>query len=167
MPDYVYILRHPRGVWKVGCSINPDRRCKQLSVAYKANMVLHKVWGSDYAGSIESTVHTNLAQYRIKRFREMYDAPLETIVSAIDGALAQWEREWNWERTNHGLARARERGVVGGQPSHLTDKQIKDALKKGKTPGAAAKILGCAKVTIKRRQEMWAQGRKLKLEVRK
>lgn len=85
----------------------------------------------------------------------------------ILGALAQWEREWNWERTKHGLDMARQRGVVGGQPSHITDKQIKDALKKGKTPGGAAKILGCAKITIKRRQEMWAKGGKLKLEVRK
>lgn len=85
----------------------------------------------------------------------------------ILGALAQWEREWNWERTNHGLQKAKERGVIGGQPSHISDKQIKDALKKAKTPGGAAKLLGCAKVTIKRRQEMWEQGKKLIHEVKK
>lgn len=83
----------------------------------------------------------------------------------ILGALAQWEREWNWERTKHGLDRARARGIVGGQPSHITDKQIKDALKQAGTLSGAAKLLKCAKITIKRRQEMWAEGRKLQLPV--
>jgi DNA invertase Pin-like site-specific DNA recombinase len=83
----------------------------------------------------------------------------------ILGALAQWEREWNWERTKHGLDSARERGVVGGQPAKHTDQQIKDALEKGKTISGAAKILNCAKITIIRRQQMWAEGRKLQLPV--
>jgi DNA invertase Pin-like site-specific DNA recombinase len=83
----------------------------------------------------------------------------------ILGALAQWEREWNWERTKHGLDRARERGIVGGQPAKHSDKQIRDALKEAKTISGAAKLLGCAKITIIRRQQMWADGRKLQLPV--
>ncbi len=83
----------------------------------------------------------------------------------ILGALAQWEREWNWERTKHGLDRARERGVVGGQPAKHTDQEIKNALEKGGTISEAAKILKCAKITIIRRQQMWAEGRKLQLPV--
>ena len=79
----------------------------------------------------------------------------------ILGGLAQWEREWNWERTTHGLKSAKERGRVGGQPSHLTDKEIKAALKKAGTLSGAAKLLKCAKITIKRRMDMWAEGRKL------
>ena len=85
----------------------------------------------------------------------------------ILGALAQWEREWNWERTKHGLERAKARGVIGGQPSHISDKEIKDALKKAGTLSGAAKLLKCAKITIKRRQEMWAKGKKLVHEVKK
>ena len=85
----------------------------------------------------------------------------------ILGALAQWEREWNWERTKHGIERAKARGVVGGQPSHISDKEIKDALKKAGTLSGAAKLLNCAKITIKRRQEMWAKGKKLVHEVKK
>ena len=84
----------------------------------------------------------------------------------ILGALAQWEREWNWERTTHGLKSAKERGRVGGQPSHISDAKIKSALKKAKTISGAASLLGCAKITIKRRQEMWEQGKKLTHEVR-
>ena len=83
----------------------------------------------------------------------------------ILGALAQWEREWNWERTKHGLDRARERGIIGGQPSKFTDQQIKDALKEAKSVSGAAKLLKCAKITIIRRQQMWASGHKLQLPV--
>ena len=87
------------------------------------------------------------------------------MVFHILGALAQWEREWNWERTKQGLDRARERGIVGGQASKFTDQQVKDALKKANSVSGAAKILGCAKVTIIRRQQMWAEGRSLQLPV--
>jgi DNA invertase Pin-like site-specific DNA recombinase len=83
----------------------------------------------------------------------------------ILGALAQWEREWNWERTKHGLDRARARGVIGGQPAKHSDQQIRDALKKAGTLSGAAKLLNCAKITIIRRQQMWADGRKLQLPV--
>lgn len=81
----------------------------------------------------------------------------------ILGALAQWEREWNWERTKHGLAAARERGVIGGQASKFSDELIRDALQQRGTVAGAAKLLKCAKITIIRRQQMWAEGKKLKL----
>lgn len=83
----------------------------------------------------------------------------------ILGALAQWEREWNWERTKHGLDRARARGVIGGQAAKHSDQQIKDALKKAGTISGAAKLIKCAKITIIRRQQMWAEGRSLQLPV--
>ena len=85
----------------------------------------------------------------------------------ILGALAQWEREWNWERTKHGLAMAKERGVIGGQASHYSDEEIKKALDKAGTDKGAAKIVGCSPITIKRRREMWAEGKKLQLAVKK
>lgn len=83
----------------------------------------------------------------------------------ILGALAQWEREWNWERTKHGLDKARERGVIGGQPAKHSDQEIKDALKKAGSVSGAAKLLNCAKITIIRRQQMWADGRSLQLPI--
>jgi DNA invertase Pin-like site-specific DNA recombinase len=79
--------------------------------------------------------------------------------------MAQWEREWNWERTMHGLRTAQERGRSGDQPSPYSDKAIRDALKQAKTISGAAKIVGCKKITIQRRQQMWADNRNLKLEV--
>ena len=86
----------------------------------------------------------------------------------ILGALAQWEREWNWERTKHGLNSARERGVIGGKPSPFSDAEIKAALKEARgSLAGAAKILKCAVITIKRRKKMWDEGKKLQLKVNK
>lgn len=113
--------------------------------------------------------------------RQLYDkgVRLKVIAQDIDtsnasgrmifhilGALAQWEREWNWERTKHGLAMAKERGVIGGQASEYSDEVIRKALDKAGTDKGAAKIVGCRPITIKRRREMWARGEKLQLKVK-
>lgn len=71
------------------------------------------------------------------------------------GAVAQWEREWNWERTMHGLKSARERGKIGGAEEKYTDQQIKDAIAKRGSVAGAARELDCAAITIKRRVVKW------------
>jgi Enterobacteriaceae phage serine recombinase len=98
--------------------------------------------------------------------------PIDTSTSTgrlifnILGTVAQFERELNWERTMHGLKSAQERGNVGGKPSPYSDVKIRAALKQAKEHiPTAAKIAGCKEITIKRRKKMWADGRKLKLEV--
>lgn len=94
--------------------------------------------------------------------------PIDTSTAAgrmqfhMIGAVAEWERAWNAERSTHGLTMARERGVIGGQPAKHTDEQIKDALKKtGGNVTKAAKLIKSAKITIIRRQKMWSEGKKL------
>ena len=42
---------------------------------------------------------------------------------------------------------------------------VKDALKNAGSVSGAAKLLDCAKITIIRRQQMWAEGRKLQLPI--
>lgn len=98
--------------------------------------------------------------------------PIDTSTSAgrlifnILGTVAQFERELSWERTVHGLKSAKERGVVGGQPSDYSDAEIRAALKKAKGyPEKAAQIIGCKKITVLRRMKMWKEGKKLKLKV--
>lgn len=83
------------------------------------------------------------------------------------GAVAQFEREWNWDRTKHGLASAKERGRIGGQPSPYSDPVIRAALKEGGSDREAAKIVGCRPITIKRRRKMWEAKARLKLPVAK
>jgi DNA invertase Pin-like site-specific DNA recombinase len=76
--------------------------------------------------------------------------PMGRFVFSIMGAFAQFEREVIMERTMHGLAKARERGRVGGVPVKYTDQAIADAYKTAGTIKAAAKMLGCSTITVKR-----------------
>ncbi len=88
--------------------------------------------------------------------------PSGRMLFQIIGSLAQWERENNWERTQHGLDQAKARGLVGGQASKFSDEKIKAALKQsGGSVRAAAKIVKCKPITIQRRIEMWDRGEKL------
>lgn len=161
-----------------------------LQTAFPYKLSLEGKWSvsPDRAYLLEKVAHQVLSDFRLNG--EWFSCPVVEAKSLIDEMLkeskdgtdleayedfiiakvrkqAQWEREWNWERTKHGLERAKARGVVGGQPSHISDKQIKDALKKSGTLSGAAKLLKCAKITIKRRQDMWSQGKKLIHAVKK
>ena len=72
---------------------------------------------------------------------------------ALVAAMAQWERELIVERTQHGLARARERGSVGGNTRKLNDKQVADAIKretKGEFLADIAKEYGVGRNTLYR-----------------
>lgn len=76
--------------------------------------------------------------------------PMGRFVFAMMGAFAQFERDVIMERTLHGLARARERGRVGGAQKRYTPEAIQEAYDKAGTVKAAAKRLGCSEITVKR-----------------
>ena len=58
--------------------------------------------------------------------------------------------------------------LEGWIPTLATDEEIREALKKSAgSERGAAKIVGCKPITIKRRKEMWAKGKKLQLPVKK
>jgi DNA invertase Pin-like site-specific DNA recombinase len=56
--------------------------------------------------------------------------PVGRFTFNIMAAMAQFERELIHERTMHGLAKARERGVIGGRPVTITAKIIEDCLQR-------------------------------------
>ncbi len=76
--------------------------------------------------------------------------PLGRFLMTIAAGFAQLERETILERTMHGLARARERGKVGGSPKMYTDEAIGEAYKLAGTIPKTAKKLGCSEITVKR-----------------
>jgi DNA invertase Pin-like site-specific DNA recombinase len=89
--------------------------------------------------------------------------PMGRFVFAQMAAFSQFERDVINERTAHGLAKARERGVFGGSKIKWTDEQIAAAVKDHGTYEAAAKALGCSVVTVKRRMPgIAAQAKKQK-----
>lgn len=77
--------------------------------------------------------------------------PNGRLMLALVAAMAQWERELIVERTQHGLARARGRGRVGGNKRKLNDKQVADAIKrekKGEFLADIAKEYGVGRNTL-------------------
>ncbi len=61
------------------------------------------------------------------------------LVFHVFGALAEFERELIRERTNAGLASARQRGRLGGRPKAMTGKQVKLAKSLLKDPQTTIK----------------------------
>ena len=76
--------------------------------------------------------------------------PIGRFSLAIFGAFAQLERDMALDRTRSGLARARERGVIGGRERQFSDEAIESAYKAAGSISKAAKRLGCSDPTIKR-----------------
>jgi DNA invertase Pin-like site-specific DNA recombinase len=77
--------------------------------------------------------------------------PMGRFVFAMMAAFSQFERDVINERTAHGLAKARERGITGGATPQWTDKQIATAVAKHGTYEKAATALKCSLITVKRR----------------
>jgi DNA invertase Pin-like site-specific DNA recombinase len=82
--------------------------------------------------------------------------PTGRLIFAIVAAMAQWERELIVERTRHGLAAARARGIVGGQKKQVSDKQVRAAMKKIEQAGGAgmkaqATVLGISRQALDKR----------------
>lgn len=76
--------------------------------------------------------------------------PMGRFVFSMMAGFAQFERDIILERTAHGLAKARERGVFGGAVQKFSDEAIARAHKRGGNIEQAAKLLKCSIPTIKR-----------------
>jgi DNA invertase Pin-like site-specific DNA recombinase len=80
--------------------------------------------------------------------------PTGRLIFAIVAAMAQWERELIVERTRHGLAAARARGLVGGQKKVVSDKQVRTAMRQiegGTLLKEAATALGISRQALDKR----------------
>lgn len=76
--------------------------------------------------------------------------PVGRFMLTMLAAHAQLERDMALVRTMSGLQRARERGVVLGSVKKFPDAAIAEAVRVHGTYEAAAKALGCTKITIQR-----------------
>jgi len=97
---------------------------------------------------------------RVKVLTMDFDSttPMGRFVFSMMAAFAQFEREVILERTLHGLAAARARGVYGGAAKKYTDEAILAAVKEHGVVGAAKK-LGASKVTVIRRMKAIEEGK--------
>lgn len=76
------------------------------------------------------------------------DTPIGRFALTVFAAFAQLERDMALDRTRSGLARARERGIVGGAIKRFSDEAIGEAYQIEGTLEKAAKRLGCSRITV-------------------
>ena len=61
----VYIFRNSVGLYKIGISVNPERRCKQMKLASGIDVVIIKVYEVEKpAIQIESLLHKHFSKFR-------------------------------------------------------------------------------------------------------
>jgi len=84
----VYIMKSDDGRLKIGHSVDPSRRSKQLGVAVS---IMHETDVLDQAERIERLAHRVLALSGKHLCGEWFDATVEDAISAIDIAVRQAE----------------------------------------------------------------------------
>lgn len=78
------------------------------------------------------------------------DTPIGRFSITIFSAFSQLERDMALDRTRSGLARARERGIIGGASRQFSDEAVAEAFRIEGTQEKAAKRLGCSRITVVR-----------------
>lgn len=71
------------------------------------------------------------------------------LVLNILASLAQWERDLIVERSVHGLAKARARGIIGGRPPKITEAVMLDTIRRLDAREALKDIAASYKVSPK------------------
>lgn len=118
-------------------------------------LVIHSIdrLSRDLVNTMSTLKALNDRGVRVKVLTLDFDSqvPIGRFVFSMMAAFAQFERDVIRERTIHGLAKARARGIMGGRKLTFTDEQIAAAVAEQPTFKAAAKKLGASEITIKRR----------------
>lgn len=118
-------------------------------------LVIHSIdrLSRDLVNTMSTLKALNDRGVRVKVLTLDFDSqvPIGRFVFSMMAAFAQFERDVIRERTIHGLAKARARGVMGGRKLTFTDEQIVAAVAEQPNQKAAAKKIGASEITIKRR----------------
>lgn len=158
MSGYVYIFDVGDGWLKLGTSINWGCRLAELRYWHKEVSVI-QTWemGSRSACRVERLSHSILRKKKTpQNGDEVYKIPKSSLIRIVREAMKTIEKLIGLDKE-----------LDHNKGCEYTDEEIKAALKKAGTDKGAARLLGCKAITIKRRRQMWAEGRKLQLSVKK
>ena len=144
MSGYVYIFDVGNGCLKLGTSLNWKSRMAELRYWHKdISLVQTWVMGSRSAARVERAAHLILKKKKTERIgNEIYKASKSVVISAVREARKYIADQIGLsEHLDH------------NKGHEYTNKEIMAAFDEAQTIRGAARILGCATITIKRRME--------------
>ena len=88
--SYIYIIGPENGPFKVGYSVTPDDRCRQLQTGQPMKLRVHhrRTIETKNARAMEQLIHRQLNHFRIKG--EWFNIPLGDLIQEIDFAFIRW-----------------------------------------------------------------------------
>lgn len=96
-PGHIYVLRsgaHVTDYYKVGKTTRtPQERARELSSATGVPSVFEEIgnWPTGHVTQVEQEVHRRLDQYRVRKRREFFSAPLPMIFEVIGAVVAEFD----------------------------------------------------------------------------
>jgi hypothetical protein len=91
-PNFVYVMRFSDRIHKIGISIDPSARARQMELLHNRKVSVVRVWERALgdAVAVEQHAHKILAQYRHLDLdgREIFDVTAEVACCAVELALA-------------------------------------------------------------------------------
>lgn len=83
--EYIYVIAHPHGYFKVGRSGNPERRVRSIQTGspYELRLLLKAEF--EDAQGVEKRIHRLLSEYNIRR--EWFELPAD-----VQDKLIEWVR---------------------------------------------------------------------------
>ena len=92
---FLYVMRRADGVRKVGCSVDPQWRSKDLGYQYGTKFEVERVWGCKKGRIAERIAHKMLRPrlHPERGQREFYKASLEELSVVVERAIKKAYRQ--------------------------------------------------------------------------
>ena len=89
--SYLYIIGSKDGPYKMGFSVNPNRRLKQLQTGHSLDLLVHYIKEVDRAlvKYLEYLLHKEIGRFKIRG--EWYDMPLDQAIVEIEYIIIRYE----------------------------------------------------------------------------
>ena len=88
--SFIYIIGPENGPYKIGHSVNPDKRCSQLQTGRleKIRVLYTKEIDKEIVEVIEKLIHKQLSVHKVRG--EWFNLSLDDMIMEIDFAFIRW-----------------------------------------------------------------------------
>lgn len=89
--SFIYIIGPENGPYKIGHSVDPDKRCSQLQTSRleRIRVLYKREVNKEIVEVMEKLIHKQLSIHKIRG--EWFNLKLEDMIMEIDYAFIRWE----------------------------------------------------------------------------